>query len=876
MTAAPSTHHEILPNGLTLLLRETHLSPVASLQIWVNVGSADERSNELGLAHFHEHMLFKGTPNRGVGDVAAEVEGAGGRINAYTSFDVTVYHATLPREALAVGLDVLSDAVQHSIFDPEEVVREREVVLEEIRRSQDSPFHVLSDAVFAEAYRVHPYRNPILGTAESVSSFHREQVMTFFERWYTPDNMVVVAAGDFDAAEFALEIAAAFEGAQPGGTLRARPTEPKNLGLRSVVLQQPFERVRLDLSWAGTSFRDDDSTALDLLSFILGESESSRLVQRVKDREALVDRIDSSSYSPLDPGLISITAETDVERAAACLDAVSREVERLRHEPVSSDELERARANFLASEHFERESVSGLASKLGSFHVLGGDWRSEERYFEGIRQATADDLLRVARQYLNSEQLTAGVMLPPDLADTQSTQSSPSRQAAPVTRAIEEADVAAAIDAGISRTRRRFSPPTETKRGERVHSFQLHGGASLHVLPQRDVPVVAARAAFSGGLIADEEPRAGLSSFLASMWTRGTRQRSAGDFARTVENLAAEVEGFAGRNSQGVVLEITSDKLSEGLDLFTEVILEPAFDADEFEREQRETLAAIERREDRLAQRAFLLFGEAHYKHHPYRLSMIGSHESVTRFDLDAVRAHHARVVQAENLVIGLSGDVDPEAVAEALSVRLEALPHGDFVQPAPAAEEAPNDIREVSLHKDRAQTHIVLGFRGLTVHDPGRHVLEVIAQLLAGQGGRLFLELRDRRGLAYSVSASNLEGVAPGFFSVYIATAPEKANAARDGILEQLERVIAEPPSDDELARARRYLTGSFAIDQQRNSARAAHISLDALYGLGPEAYLSYAKTIESVTKEDVLRVAQRILRLDAYTIATVGDLNR
>ena len=167
-----------------------------------------------------------------------------------------------------------------------------------------------------------------------------------------------------------------------------------------------------------------------------------------------------------------------------------------------------------------------------------------------------------------------------------------------------------------------------------------------------------------------------------------------------------------------------------------------------------------------------------------------------------------------------------------------------------------------------------MLGFRGLTVHDPDRHCLEVISQLLAGQGGRLFLELRDRRSLAYSVSTANVEGVAPGFFSVYTATAPEKAREARDGILEQLERLLGEPPTDDELERARRYLTGSFAIEQQRNSARAAHISLDALYGLGPEAYRGYAGVIESITKEDVLRVAQRVLRLDAYTIATVGDL--
>ena len=874
MSAAPtSIHHEILPNGLTLLLREAHLSPVVSLQIWVTVGSADERPGELGLAHFHEHMLFKGTRKRGVGDVAAEVEGGGGRINAYTSFDITVYHATLPREALAVGLDVLTDAVRNSVFDPEEVTREREVVLEEIRRSKDSPIHVLSDAVFAEAYRVHPYRNPILGTAESVGDFDREQVMAFFERWYTPDNMVVVAAGDFDSEEFAREISAAFEGAQPGGTLRTRPREPAHTALRSVVLQESFERVRLDLSWMGTAFRDPDSTALDLLSFILGESESSRLVQQVKDREGLVDRIDSSCYSPLEPGLFSVTAETDPQRAAKSIDAIAREVERLQHEAVSNDELERARANFLASEHFERESVSGLASKLGSFHVLGDGWRSEELYFESVRRTSADDLLRVARQYLNAEQLTAGVMLPSGGSDNRSATDSISRPA-PSKAPIDEARVSEAVDAGITHTRRRFSPPTATERGQQVHSYQLSSGASLHVLPQRDVPVVAARAAFSGGLLGDDEANAGLSSFLASMWTRGTRAHSAADFARSVENLAAEVEGFAGRNSQGVVLEITSDKLSDGLDLFTEVMLEPAFEAAEFEREQRETLAAIERREDRLAQRAFLLFAQAHYDHHPYRLPMIGTRESVARFDPDALRARHARVVQGENLVIGLSGDVDPDAVAEALSVRLEGLAHGAFVQPDPAQEKPPDEIREVSLHKDRAQTHTVLGFRGLTVHDPDRHCLEVISQLLAGQGGRLFLELRDRRSLAYSVSTANVEGVAPGFFSVYTATAPEKAREARDGILEQLERLLGEPPTDDELERARRYLTGSFAIEQQRNSARAAHISLDALYGLGPEAYRSYAGVIETITKEDVLRVAQRVLRLDAYTIATVGDL--
>jgi zinc protease len=395
------------------------------------------------------------------------------------------------------------------------------------------------------------------------------------------------------------------------------------------------------------------------------------------------------------------------------------------------------------------------------------------------------------------------------------------------------------------------------------------------VLPRREVPVGAARAAFLGGQLTEDESSAGLSSFMAGMWMRGTQSRSAADFSRAVENLAADVDGFSGRNSVGFVLEATRDKLEPTLDLLAEVMLEPAFDAAELERERSETLAALARREDRLAQLALLQFTDAHYPSHPYRLPMGGTRESVERFDVEMLRRHHARLLNADNLVIAVAGDVDPDSIATSISVRLAELPSGGFELPSPAFDPEPSEIHSAQLRKERAQTHIVIGFRGLTVSDPDRYALEVISQLLAGQGGRLFLELRDRQSLAYTVSASNVEGVAPGFFSVYIATAGDKVEEAKAGLMGQLTRLLEEAPADDEFARAKRYLSGSFAIDQQRNAARAAHASLDGLYGLGPEASLGYAAEIESVSKEDLLRVARRVLRLDAYTISVVGDVD-
>jgi zinc protease len=847
--------HERLENGLTVLLRELHVAPVVEVQIWAGVGSADELPGELGLAHFYEHMLFKGTARRGVGEVAGEVEGVGGRINAYTSHDVTVYHATLPAQELSTGIDVLTDMVRFPSFDPEEISREIEVVLEEIRRGNDSPYSVLADAVFAAAYAVHPYRSPILGPPESVSAFERGRVLDFFRRWYGPDNLTVVLVGDFVAADALDLVRAAFVDARPTGARRARPVEPPQRSLRDTILRRPFERASLELVWPVPGFAHPDAPLLDLLGFVLGGGESSRLVQHVKEHAGLADRIDASAYTPLDAGLFAASLETEAANAEAALEAVAREVERVRHGTVAADELERARVNFLASEHFERESVSGIARKIGSFTLLAGDPNAETRYLDTIRRATPDDLLRVAHEYLAPDGLTLGAVLP---------ESMPSR--------FDRGVVETAVARGVEIARRSFARPERRPAvAPDLMSYRLACGVALHVAPRRDVPVVSLRAAGLGGLLAEDESSAGLSSFLASMWLRGTELRSSLDLARSIEGLAADIDGFSGRSSIGLTLDCTREQLLPTLELFGEVLLRPGFDEEELERERRETLAALARREDRLGEKVFDLFLGALYPTHPYRHPIRGLEAAVRRFDEDGLAAHYQRLVQAENLVIGVAGDVDPDELAARLSGLLAEIPGGSFVAPAPALDPPRREPVRVERRKAREQAHLVIGFQGLTVRDDDRFALEVISQLLAGQGGRLFLELRDRKGLAYAVNAANVEAAAPGFFAVYIGTAPEKLAEAERSMQAELERLLETAPSDDELLRAKRYLAGNFAIDLQRSSVRAAHISLDALYGLGADADRFYVERILAVTKDDVLRVARRVIDLSAPTIAVV-----
>ncbi len=852
-------HLERLPDGPTLLLRESHAAPVAELQVLARVGSADEAPDESGLAHFHEHMLFKGTDTRDVEAVAGAIEGAGGRINAWTSFDTTCYHATLPSDAIGPGLEVLADVTQNAVFDAEEVRREIEVVLEEIRRSEDDPHHVLSDLIFATAFERHPYRRPILGTARSVASLDRERLVSFYRRWYAPQNLVVVAVGDFEVQTLRDRIAAAFEPDPERAPRRRRPDEPPQEGLRVQLLQRPFERACLDLSWHAVGLGHPDTPLLDLLAFVLGGGESSRLVRRIKEEAALCDRIEASCYTPLDPGLFSVTVDLETERAEQALAAVLRETERVRHEPVTASELERARANFLASQEWEREIVAGMARKLGSFQVLAGDHRHGEVYRQAIRAATAEDLRRVAGRYLSPEQLSVAGVLPDETAGM-----------------LDEAAVRGAVSAGAERARRaaalpRRLPPVHARSTE-IQSYEMENGTRVVVAPRPEVPVVAVRAALLGGQLAEDESSCGLSSFLAGMWLRGTAGRSAADFAREMENLAGDVDAFSGRNSCGLTLDATRDRFLPVLDLLAEALLAPALAEDEIERERRETLALLARREDRLSARVFDLFARAQFPTHPYGLPLPGTPETVTRFDAERLHAHQARLVGGRNLVVAVAGDVDPDTAAEDLSRRLGDLAEGHALDAAlPPMDPPPREAREVEERKDRAQAHLVVGFRGLTVHDPDRFALEVISQCLAGQGGRLFLELRDRRSLAYTVTALNVEGVAPGTFAVYIATAPEKLEEARAGILTELRRLREQRVPERELERARRYLIGSHAIGAQRSASQAMQLALDGRYGLGPEAHQAYPERIAAVTADDLQRVAAQVIDLEAPTLATI-----
>jgi len=277
------TRHR-LQNGLTVLLKEDNSAPVVSIQIWVKAGSANETELEAGITHFIEHMIFKGTKKRGPGEIARAIEAAGGSINAYTSYDRTVYYVEMPREAALLGLDILLDAVQNATFEPGEIQREKEVVLEELRRSLDSPWRRLGLEHNWLSYQGHPYSRPIIGFQHTIENFNRKMILNYVNKWYCPENMVLVAVGDFDREAFLKEIMRLTKDFPKRGAGRAfkKVINPHQSFLRRLLLPESVEQLYLEVSWHIPPARHRHIPALDVLEVILGGGKSSRLPKRLK------------------------------------------------------------------------------------------------------------------------------------------------------------------------------------------------------------------------------------------------------------------------------------------------------------------------------------------------------------------------------------------------------------------------------------------------------------------------------------------------------------------------------------------------------------------------------------------------------------------
>ena len=332
-----SIERHILDNGMTLILRPMPQSSLATILLMVKAGSATEGEFlGSGISHFVEHMLFKGTAARKTGEISREIESLGGSTNGFTAQDYTGYVISLPKENMPKGIEILADAAMNSQFDSQEVEKERQVILSEIRLGKDDPGQRIYELIFANAYTQHPYRHPIIGYEPLLKSLTRDDLLRYYKKMYVPNNIVFVVTGGFNPPDALEAVKTEFKNfKQEPYVLGVLPQEPQQITLRRIEEAYPTELTRLSLGFQGLSVNDKDLFALDVLANILGEGDDSRLYKEICKNRQLVYSIDAFNFTPMDKGLLAINATLEKENTESAVEAVLGEIEKIKERGIS-------------------------------------------------------------------------------------------------------------------------------------------------------------------------------------------------------------------------------------------------------------------------------------------------------------------------------------------------------------------------------------------------------------------------------------------------------------------------------------------------------------------------------------------------------------
>jgi zinc protease len=411
-TVASGPTRHILPNGIPVIIQEHRASDVVALQLWVRAGGRDEAAPELGLAHYLEHMLFKGTATRPAGFIERDVEGVGGRMNAGTSWDYTFYHTVLPARRMVSGIEMLADVGVNASLEEGLLEAEKQVVLEEMRLNEDNPRRFLVRQLFATAFEGHPYGRPVIGRAELITALSRDTLVSFYRRHYVPEMFTLVVVGAVNPDEV-LRVARATLGTLPRGGARRLPTPPPPAARSArVETVRPGGQAHLGLAWQAPRLDHGDTPALDLLMSILGRTKASRLVASLRERQGLVSSINSSLSAMEGAGLVMVTAQLEPEQIPRAEAEILSEIRRVRESGVTAIELRRAITAAEVDHEFSRETVEDRARAYGQAETI---WRLQEEliYVDRIRSVTAAQVQAVARRYLDPERYTRVAVVPP-------------------------------------------------------------------------------------------------------------------------------------------------------------------------------------------------------------------------------------------------------------------------------------------------------------------------------------------------------------------------------------------------------------------------------------------------------------------------------
>jgi zinc protease len=888
-----------LENGLTVLIQEVHTAPVVAFMVWYKVGSRNETAGLTGISHLLEHMMFKGTPTYGKGEISKLLQKNGASFNAGTSLDYTCYFEVLASDRLELAMKIEADRMVNATIPEEEHRLEMTVVRSELERNEDNPHRALYLETFAQAFKAHPYHWPTIGWRTDVEQIRTEQIRDYYRTHYKPNNATVVVVGDVEREKALAMVRRHFGGiARSADPPPVLTVEPPQMGERRFKIRKPGDTRYLMVGYRNAALTDADTYALDVLGIVLGHGKTSRMYQSLVERKLATDA-DAANETGKDPLLLvaraTVAPEATLERVE---EAFTKETERLKSEPISAEELTRAKKQVEASFVYSKDSIRSLAQQLGYFSTVATH-RYLDTYVERIRAVTAGDVQRVAKKYLVDDSRTVGWFDPiPSSGGSAggSAAESAGAEAGTPSKLVEHyrpfegeapgAGAGAAAGTGTAGMGAAAAPgaaasPAGTgvpPKPAEVFRTLLPNGLALIVRRNSANPTIALQGLVKAGGIFDPPGKSGLGSFVAQMLDQGTRKRSALQIATAIEDVGARLGFDGGSETVSISANMISSDLALVLDVLADALMNPSFPEDRVEKVRAELIGDYKIAENSTASVAARRANELLYPDgHPYHAHPGGTDSSLRAITRDDLAAFHARHYGPNNTILVLVGDVDPKRADELFRKafggwkRLESP--SAFAVPAAAAPQTV--LRRIAPMPGKSQTDIVYAAPGIARTAPDYDAAMIMSYILGGGSlsSRLMTRLRDERGLVYGVYSNLAAGIGAGPISIRAGTNPANADRAVASVLEEVKRMAVEGPADAEMEDAKDYLTGVFPVRLETNAGVAGQLLSAEAYGLGLDYIERYTSIVRAVTREQAAAAAKQYLRPErGYALVIAG----
>jgi predicted Zn-dependent peptidase len=843
--AAKDYDVESLDNGMRIVLREDHSAPLVAVVICIKAGSAYEDLMTSGSAHFLEHLLFNGTLTRSREQIKQEFESRGGYFNAFTRKDFTAYEIVMPTQYAATGIALQADMLLNSILPEDELKKERQVVIEEIKKDKDSPYY-LADQLFAGAfYRETPYAKPIIGYENTIRRMKRSELFSYYERFYHPSNMTAIVVGDFQREEimralresYGPSLARSFE-------TPCRYSELEIMETSKVSHYGPTRSPFVSVGFPAPSFDSPEGPAFELLSHVLVGASNSRL-----DEALTAGRPPLAAFVMGDYELLTCTTGFTVtfmplmeHQVDACVDAINAEVLRLAEEPLTQDELARAVFDIKARRMFDEERFLHEARDIAYWEAIASV-EKRGQFLEKLSSVTPQAIQQACRTFLIEKNQLVSVLLP--------------------RTAFEQAEV--------------------ERPASHIQKRILENGLRVIAKEIPEAPVSAIHLLVGSRSAIEPEGKEGVGNFVSMMLEAGCTDLSATQIADSLAAMGAELkltdnpnlpfdDYYDSPDYSYARMEVMSENLERALQLLAQMVSEPTFPDDEVEKTRAQILKLIAKREDSTYRVARGLFFQQLFPNDPYAHEVLGDATSIEGITRDDLKFFHATAYSPANVVVCLVSDKPVDRVLNLAESAFSNLPvaaplpvtHSSFVKAS-----SPR-VTKKQLQKEQAYIYIGFGLPGIASDDTP--ALEILTSIVSS---RLKQELREKQGLAYRVGASVDFHKDVGWFVASIGTRPENIDAAVQGILDELERIRLELPSETELETEKNSYWGHLLRYHQRKINQAYYLCLYEYLGVGFEYDAAHLELLRGVTVEDINRVARRYIDTNGYVLAMSGPVD-